>query len=92
MDKVGRQLFQGVSMIRQAQALMKMMTFVMAAIDNPTRLVIPLKKSGCRHLIYGVERRNFQSFGIALAKTMEQVLGPERVRTAALPHRQKNCR
>jgi hemoglobin-like flavoprotein len=77
MDKVGRQLFQGVSMVRQAQALMKMMSFVMGAIDNPTRLVIPLKKSGCRHLIYGVERKNFQSFGIALAKTFEQVLGPE---------------
>lgn len=91
MDKTARRLFDGVSMVRQAQALMyvpffpqpqnnaschfmyvvvsfdqsfdsltslcafapkrKIMVLVMQAIDNPTRLIHPLRKMGCRHLM-----------------------------------------
>lgn len=39
----------GTSMIGQAQALMKMMTFIITAIDNPVKLIIPLKKLGPFH-------------------------------------------
>jgi truncated hemoglobin YjbI len=84
VDRLARQLFAGASMTRQAQALMKVMSAVMSALDNPAKLIGPLKKLGCRHLIYGVERKNFQSWGISLAKTFEAVLGPEKVRLALL--------
>eukprot|EP01122_Echinamoeba_exundans_P006991 TRINITY_DN2069_c0_g1_i2.p1 TRINITY_DN2069_c0_g1~~TRINITY_DN2069_c0_g1_i2.p1 ORF type:complete len:269 (-),score=55.84 TRINITY_DN2069_c0_g1_i2:39-845(-) len=75
MDKTARKLFDGVSMVRQAQALMKIMVLVMQAIDNPAKLIHPLRKMGVRHLIYGVERKNFQSFGVSIARTAEHVLG-----------------
>jgi hemoglobin-like flavoprotein len=67
----------------QAQALMRTMGMVMQVIDNPIRLLTPLKKLGVRHLIYGVGRKNFQMFGIALSKTMEAIMG-NRVRRHTL--------
>lgn len=78
-DAVGKQLFQGASMANQAQSLMKMLKFILASIDNPLNLLVPLQKLGIRHLIYGVEKSSFSSFGVALASTFEKVLGKEEV-------------
>jgi hypothetical protein len=66
-------------MRNQANNLMRTMLFLVQAIDNPIRLIIPLKRLGVRHLIYGVERRSFQLFGIAVAKAMDACLGEENV-------------
>lgn len=79
MDKVGRKLFDGASMANQAQALMKILKFVMGSIDNPLNLLGPLQKMGVRHLIYGVEKKSFSAFGVSLAKTFQTILGPENV-------------
>lgn len=79
LDKTAKALFEGAPMRSQASNLMRTMMFLVQAIDNPIRLIIPLKRLGVRHLIYGVERRSFQLFGIAVAKAMDACLGAEHV-------------
>lgn len=74
-DRVGKVLFGDRSMVSQAQALMKMMKFIMGSINEPLSLMEPLQRLGISHLIYGVEKKNYHSFAISLAKTFETVLG-----------------
>lgn len=76
-DPVGRRLFKGASLTVQAQALMRMMKFIMASIDEPVKLIVPLQQLGARHLIYGVTQKSFTTWGVCLTKTLDQTLGSD---------------
>lgn len=77
IDRVGRKLFKGVPLTAQAQALMKMMKFIMDTLDEPVKLVLPLQKIGATHLIYGVTEKSYTSWATSLVKTLEESLGSE---------------
>jgi len=59
---------------------MGMVGSAIRALDNPVGMINTVKKLAPRYLIYGCDRKTFQSFGMALSSALEHVIGPEKVR------------
>jgi len=50
------------------------MKVIVKGLDEPATVIPYLQKLGVRHLIYGVQPKNFQSFAIALIQTLDILL------------------
>eukprot|EP01125_Pyxidicula_operculata_P021798 TRINITY_DN864_c0_g1_i2.p1 TRINITY_DN864_c0_g1~~TRINITY_DN864_c0_g1_i2.p1 ORF type:complete len:386 (-),score=83.83 TRINITY_DN864_c0_g1_i2:743-1900(-) len=74
IDKTARRLFKDRPVERQAKALMKVMQMIMSTLEDPTTMLPYLQRLGARHLIYGVYQKDFQSWAIAMTKTLHEVI------------------
>jgi hypothetical protein len=78
-------------MIGQAQALMKMMTFIITAIDNPVKLIIPLKKLGTTHMSFDVDGDWTDTSPLQVLAILSTVLR-ERIFRRLVSHYQRHLR
>jgi hemoglobin-like flavoprotein len=75
IDNDAAQLFAGVDMGAQREKLVRSLTVVVHALDDPTRLLREIAPLGRRHAGYGVEARHFDSVGSALLAALADVCG-----------------
>ena len=76
MDPALRQLFRG-DMKRQALMLMTVLGLAVRTLDRPEALAEGVRQLGQRHVRYGVQPSDYNTFGAALLWTLEQVLGED---------------
>ena len=76
IDGSAAQLFADVDMSAQEAKLMRALTTVVAALDDPGDLLESLGGLAKRHAGYGVELRHFDSVGDALLWAIADTLGP----------------
>lgn len=67
-------LFEGVDMVDQGRRLVIALGTLVQSLDAPDELNGILERMGIRHVHYGVTDSQYDSFGVALLWTLEQVL------------------
>jgi len=75
LDPSTRAMFQGVDMARQGDKFMSMLTGIVRALDHAPTLVGDVAALGRRHAHLSVTPQHFESAGVALMATIEEVLG-----------------
>ena len=74
LDPDARKLFKQ-DLSAQKKALMATITFAVAMLNNPDKLVPAVQELGARHANYGVTTEHYGAVGAALLWTLEQGLG-----------------
>ena len=77
IDVSAAQLFAHVDLSAQELKLMRALTTVVDALDNPGDLLASLGALAKRHASYGVELGHFDSVGDALLWALADTLGPK---------------
>lgn len=75
IDPSLRPLFKG-DLKTQARMVMTAIGLAVAGLDRPDGLSDQVKALGSRHISYGVQPRDVNTFGAALIWALEQALGP----------------
>jgi hemoglobin-like flavoprotein len=75
IDGSAARLFAATNMEAQRTKLTQSLAVVVAALDDPDRLLPPLAALGKRHAGYGVDDRHFDTVGDALLWALSDVLG-----------------
>ena len=75
LDPSLRKLFQH-DIEQQGVKLMQALRYAVATLDDPRQLQPVLEALGRRHFYYGVEDHHYDTVGIALLDSLEQLLGP----------------
>lgn len=75
IDPSLRPLFKG-DLKAQARMVMTAIGLAVAGLDRPDALNDQVKTLGSRHISYGVQPRDVNTFGAALIWALEQALGP----------------
>jgi hemoglobin-like flavoprotein len=70
-----RILFRG-NLLEQGRTLMQTIGACVRLLEQPERLAPMLQELGQRHTAFGVAVRDYDSFGLALIRTLEVALGP----------------
>ena len=75
IDPSLKPLFKG-DLKTQAKMIMTAIGLAVAGLDQPDNLGQQVKALGTRHVNYGVQPRDVNTFGAALIWALEQTLGP----------------
>jgi nitric oxide dioxygenase len=75
IDSTTVPLFAGVDMSAQHVKLRQSLAVVVAALDDPDRLLPALAALGKRHTNYGIKDHHFASVGAALLRALASSLG-----------------
>ena len=76
IDPSARPLFRTTEMAQQRKKLIQILTVAVSSLDNFGALSKTVEDLGRRHARYGVRDEHYDSVGVALIWTLEQVLGP----------------
>lgn len=76
IDPSTRPLFRATDMVQQRKKLLQILTVAVSSLDNLGALSKTVEDLGRRHAGYGVTDKHYDSVGVALIWTLEQVLGP----------------
>jgi hemoglobin-like flavoprotein len=76
IDPSARPLFRTTEMGQQRKKLIQILTVAVSSLDNLGALSKTVEDLGRRHARYGVQDNHYDSVGVALIWTLEQVLGP----------------
>eukprot|EP01124_Arcella_intermedia_P001034 TRINITY_DN1054_c0_g1_i1.p1 TRINITY_DN1054_c0_g1~~TRINITY_DN1054_c0_g1_i1.p1 ORF type:complete len:709 (+),score=174.97 TRINITY_DN1054_c0_g1_i1:70-2196(+) len=75
LNPPSERLFQGLDTAELGGALTRMLEWIIKHMDRLDAYVSVLAHMGGRHELYGVVQEDFQSFGKAVALTLQKVLG-----------------
>jgi hemoglobin-like flavoprotein len=76
LDPGLRPLFKS-DLSEQKQKLMTTLTFAIAGLNRPDRILPAVRQLGARHVGYGVQEQHYQTVGAALLWTLGQGLGDQ---------------